>query len=193
MPEPLAALLARYGYAVVFAGVFLENVGLPVPGETALLAAGFLAQRGTFSLPWVIGLGIAAAILGDNLGYWIGRLGGRRLAERHGRLVGLTPARLASLEAFFARHGPGTVFFARFLSGLRVFAAPVAGMSRLPWSRFLLYNAAGAIVWATAVGSVGYLFGRNWGLLEHWVGRVGLFGLAVALALVALARRPRRS
>jgi membrane protein DedA with SNARE-associated domain len=191
MPETLAALLARYGYAVVFAGVFLENLGVPVPGETALLAAGVLAQRGTFSLPRVIGLGIAAAILGDNLGYWIGRRRGRRLAERHGRLVGLTPVRLASLDAFFVRHGARMVFFARFVSGLRVLAPLFAGMSGLPWPRFLLYNAAGALVWTTAVGSVGYLFGQSWGLLERWVGRIGLLGagLVIALALIALARR----
>ncbi len=170
MPERLAALLGRYGYAAIFLGVLLENAGVPVPGETVLLAGGFFAQRGTFSLPWVIGVAIAAAILGDNLGYWIGRRGGRRLAERHGRVVGLTPARLAALDAFFGRYGARTVFFARFVSGLRVFAALTAGMSRLPWPRFVAYNAAGAVVWATAVGLAGYLFGRSWRLLERSVG-----------------------
>lgn len=194
MPEWLAGLLGRYGYAVVFVGVLLESAGVPVPGETVLLAAAFFAQRGTFSLPWVIGLAIAAGILGDNLGYWIGRRGGRRLAERHGRLVGLTRARLVALDAFFAQHGAKTVFFARFISGLRVFAALFAGMSRLPWPRFLVYNMAGAVAWATAVGLAGYLFGQSWELLERWVGRAGLFavGLVLALGLIALVYRHGR-
>ncbi len=152
MPESLALLVGRYGYVVVFFGVFLENAGLPVPGETVLLATAFFAHQGTLSLSWVIGLAVAAAILGDNLGYWIGRRGGRPLAARHGRLVGLTPARIAMLEAFFSRHGAKTVFLARFVTGLRVFAALFAGMSGLPWRRFLFFNAAGAVTWATTVG-----------------------------------------
>lgn len=194
MPEWLTTLLGRYGYAVIFVGVLLESAGVPVPGETVLLGGAFFAQQGIFRLPWVIGLAIAAAILGDNLGYWIGHQGGRQLAERHGRLVGLTPARLATLDAFFAQHGAKTVFFGRFVSGLRVFAAFFAGMNRLPWPRFLLYNAAGAVAWATTVGLVGYLFGQSWALLERWVGRAGLFvaGLAVALVLIGLVYRHRR-
>ncbi len=184
MPEWLAGLLGRYGYAVVFVGVLLESAGVPVPGETVLLAGAFFAQQGILRLPWVIGLGIAAAILGDNLGYWIGHQGGRHLAERHGHLVGLTPARLAALDAFFAQHGAKTVFFGRFISGLRVFAAFFAGISRLPWPTFLFYNAAGALVWATTVGLVGYLFGQSWALLERWSGRASLFGLGLVGALV---------
>src|SRR6266852_1391693 len=186
MPESLALVLARYGYFVVFFGVFLENAGLPVPGETVLLAAAFFPHQGTLSLPWVIGVAVIAAILGDNLGYWIGRRGGRPLAARHGKLVGLTPARLAALEDFFNRHGPKTIFLARFVTGLRVFAALFAGMSQLPWSRFVFYNATGAVTWATAVGVAGYLFGGSWDLLHRWLGRAGLFGIGLAIALVVL-------
>lgn len=192
MPEWLAHLLGRYGYAIVFGGVLLENAGLPVPGETVLLAAAFFAHQGAFALPKVIGVAVAAAILGDNLGYWIGRRGGRALAERHGRLVGLTAPRLAALDAFFDRHGAATVFLARFVSGLRVFAALFAGMSGLPWPRFLVYNAAGALAWATTVGVAGYLFGQSWGALERWIGRTGLFGVALAIALVVIALMRRR-
>ena len=165
-----------------------------MPGETLLLAGAFLAARGLLSLPAVIGLAALAAILGDNAGYWIGRRGGRPLLERRGRLVGLTPERLAALDAFFARHGAATVLFARFVTGLRVFAALFAGVSRLPWRRFLLYNAAGAVGWATAVGLAGFFFGESWRLLERWVGRTGLFavGLAAAVGLVVLARRHGR-
>src|SRR5262249_51656620 len=183
--------LSQYGYPIVFLGVLLENAGVPVPGETILLAAGFLAHQGVFSLPWVIGLAVVAAILGDNAGYWIGRRGGRPLGARDGPFVGLTPARLVALDAFFARHGVKTVFFARFVTGIRVFAALFAGISRLPWRWFLVYNAAGALTWATAVGMAGALFGQSWNLLQRWVGRAGLFavGAIVAFALVLLSRR----
>jgi len=187
MPEPLVALLTRYGYAAVFVGVLIENAGVPVPGETVLLAAAFFAQRGTLARPWVIGLAVAGAILGDNVGYWIGRRGGRPLLGRHGHLVGLTPARLAVLGGFFSRHGARTILFARFVTGLRVFAALFEGVSGVPWPWFLFYNAAGAVTWATMVGLAGYLFGQSWGVLERWVGRAGLFGIGLVLALVLLA------
>src|SRR5256712_8038674 len=191
MPVLLANLLARYGYAIVFLGVFLESAGVPVPGETVLLAAGFFASQGTFALPWVIGLGIGAAILGDNVGYWIGRRAGRPPVERDGRLLGLTPRRIPAVDAFFQSHGARTVFLARFVTGLRVVAALFAGVARLPWSEFLLYNAAGALVWATTVTLAGYFFGRSWELLHRWFGRAALFAaaLAIALVVVALARR----
>lgn len=195
MPDAIAALLERYGYAVVFVGVLLENAGIPVPGETLLLAGTFFAARGVLSFPVVVGLATLAAVLGDNAGYWIGRRAGRPLVERYGGFLGLTPGRLAALDGFFARHGAMAVLFARFVTGLRVFAAVFAGVSRFPWPRFVLYNAAGAVGWATAVGLVGFYFGRSWSLLERWVGRTGLFalGLAAALGLVVLARRHGRA
>src|SRR3979411_6786 len=120
MPDWLLSLFSRYGYAVVFGGVFRENPGLPVPGETALLAGAALAHYGQLSLPRVIVTAIAAATLGDNLGFFIGRRGGRRAAARHAWGIGLTRARLAEFDRFFARHGPKTVFAARFITGLRV-------------------------------------------------------------------------
>ena len=193
MPEWLRLALSQYGYAIVFLGVLLENAGVPVPGETILLAAGFLAHQGLFSLPWVIALAVAAAMLGDNAGYWVGHRAGRPLVERYGPLVGLTPARLAVLDTFFTRHGAKTVFLARFVTGVRVFAAVFAGISGMPWRSFLLYNAAGALTWATAVALVGHLFGQSWGLLHRWAGRAGLFAVAavVAVALIVLSRQYR--
>src|SRR5438094_9772093 len=113
MPALLANLLARYGYAIVFLGVFLESAGVPVPGETVLLAAGFFASQGTFALPWVIGLGIGAAILGDNVGYWIGRRAGRPLVERDVRLVGLTRRRIEEVDAFYQLDRARTVLHGR--------------------------------------------------------------------------------
>jgi membrane protein DedA with SNARE-associated domain len=193
VPEWLLDLFARYGYAVVFAGVFLENTGLPVPGETMLLAGGALAHLGRLSLPWVIVIAIAGATLGDNLGFFIGRRGGRRIAERHGWRVGFTRGRLGEFDRFFDRHGAKTVFIARFITGLRVVGAVMAGGSDMPWSTFLVYNASGAIVWATVVAVAGYALGQSWALLEEWVGRASLIGLLVAAALVASWVLRRRS
>lgn len=187
MPDWLYDLFARYGYAVVFGGVFLENTGLPVPGETMLLAGAALAQYGWLSLPRVILTAIVAAILGDNLGFGIGRWCGRGLAERYGGVVGLTPARLAQFDRFFHRHGGRTVFIARFITGLRVFGALLAGASGLRWTTFLLYNAAGAVVWSTAVAFAGYSLAYSWDTLERWIGRTGLIGLALALAIATIA------
>lgn len=193
MPQWLHDLFSRYGYAVVFLGVFLENTGLPVPGETALLAGAALAHFGELSLVRVILVAMAAATLGDNLGFLIGRRGGRQFIERFGGRIGLTAKRLRQFDRFFDRHGARTVFIARFITGLRVFGAVLAGASRLRWREFLIYNAAGAMVWCTVIGIAGYTLGHSWQLLEKWIGRTGLIGLAavVVLAAIAVARSRR--
>ena len=193
MPEWIVDLFARYGYVVVFVGVFLENTGLPVPGETALLAGAALAHYGRLSLPRVIVTAIAAAILGDNLGFLIGRRLGRGLIERHGWRIGLTKFRLDQFNKFFARHGAKTVFIARFITGLRVFCAVLAGASHLRWPTFLFYNAAGAIVWSTAIAFTGYSLAYSWDTLERWIGRSGLIALALvaAIGLIAFLRARR--
>ena len=195
MPEWLLSLFARYGYAVVFAGVFLENTGLPVPGETALLAGAALAHNGQLSLLWVIVNAIAGATLGDNLGFFIGRRGGRRIAERHGWRIGLTPDRLAEFDRFFHRHGPKAVFAARFITGLRVVGAVLAGGSGMAWPTFLFFNATGAVVWCTAVAFAGYSLAYSWQTLERWIGRTSLIALALVVAIGAVglvrARRNR--
>lgn len=194
MPSWLLDLFARYGYWVVFVGVMLENAGLPVPGETALVAGGALAHLGRLSFTWVVIIAMCGAILGDNLGFLIGRHGGRALAERHGWRVGLTPARLTLFDQFFERHGARTVFIARFVTGLRVFGAVLAGASGLRWPKFLFYNATGAIVWSLAVASAGYALARSWDTLERWIGRTGLIGLAIAAVLVIVGvMRARRT
>lgn len=194
MPAWLLDLFGRYGYAVVFGGVFLENTGLPVPGETALLAGAALAHGGQLSLPIVILTAIAGATLGDNLGFFIGRRGGRRIAERHGWRIGLTPARLADFDRFFEQHGPKTVFAARFITGLRVVGAVLAGGSGMAWPVFLFYNATGAIVWCTTVAFAGYSLAYSWDTLERWIGRTGLIALLLVIAAgVIAALRARRT
>ena len=193
MPAWLLDLFARYGYAVVFGGVFLENTGVPVPGETALLAGAALAHYGQLSLTRVIVTAIVAAILGDNLGFFIGRRGGRRIAERHGWRIGLTAERLAEFDRFFQQHGAKTVFAARFITGLRVVGAVLAGGSGMKWPVFLVYNATGAVVWCTVIAFAGYSLAYSWETLERWIGRSGLIALAAlaALGLFALLRARR--
>jgi membrane protein DedA with SNARE-associated domain len=195
VPSWLTDLFARYGYFVVFFGVLLENAGIPVPGETILLAGAALALFGHLSLVWVVTIAIAGAVLGDNIGFLIGRRGGRRLLERHGRLLGLTKQRLNQFDAFFARHGAKTVFIARFVTGLRVVGAVLAGASTLPWGRFLIFNAAGAVAWATTFGAVGYALGYSWETIERWLGHLGLVFLVVlaVVAVFAVGRSRRRS
>ena len=193
MPAWLTDLFARYGYFVVFFGVLLENAGLPVPGETILLAGAALARFGHLSLPYVVATAAAGAVLGDNVGFFIGRRGGRVLLERHGGRLGLTPARLDQFDAFFARHGAKTVFIARFVTGLRVVGAILAGASRLAWGRFLIFNAAGAVAWSVTFGVVGYLLGYSWETIERWIGHLGLvFLIVLAVAGIAAIVRSRR-
>ena len=191
MPQWIVDLFARYGYATVFFGVFLENTGLPVPGETMVLAGGALSHFGHLSLGWVMASAMSGAVLGDNLGFFIGRRGGRRFLERHGGRIGITRARLADFDRFFDRHGARTVFVARFITGLRVFCAVLAGSSEMSWRTFLFFNATGAVVWSVTIAVVGYALGHSWETLERWIGRSGLLGLFVVGALIIFWIRRR--
>ena len=174
-------LIETYGLAILFVLIALESAGIPLPGETALVTAAVLASRGHFDLAAVIAVAAAAAIVGDNGGYWAGRLGGRRLLERWRWLQRWSSRVLPWAERFFARHGGKTVFLARFIAVLRVTAAWMAGVSRMPWWRFLVWNAAGGIVWAIGVGLLAYFAGRA---VAEAFGRYGLFGAGAAIALV---------
>jgi undecaprenyl-diphosphatase len=192
-------LIEQYGYLLVFFGVMVESMGVPLPGETILISAGILAQRGHLGLGDAILFGILGAVVGDQIGYWIGREGGRPFILRYGRYVFITPQRLGRAEAFFARHGGGAVFMARFFSGLRVFGALVAGTSHMRWSRFFLYNALGGAVWATAVVLAGYFLGSSIRAVERWTGQasvlllaLGVLALVMYLAYRWVLRHPER-
>lgn len=182
----IAALIERYGYVVLFVLVGLESVGVPMPGETALLTAAAFAAAGRLHIALVIVVAAAGAILGDNGGYWIGRRGGIALARRYGRLVRLDASRLERAHAFFERHGAPTVFFGRFIALLRTWAALLAGVGEMRYATFMLYNALGGVAWAGVYGAIGYLFGRNLARVERWIGDAGwwLAG-AVAAGIVA--------
>jgi membrane protein DedA with SNARE-associated domain len=187
----LVNAFASYGLAVIVVAIYCEGCGIPLPGETVLLAGGFFARQGSLSLGWVLAAAFLAAAAGDNTGYWIGRRGGRGLVERHGRWVGLTAGRLEAIAGFYQRHGAKTILIARFLSGVRAFAPLFAGISRIPWRRFAAIDAAACLLWASAVGVVGYAFGESWGRVEHWVGRAGLSLLVLAAGLLLLRASER--
>src|ERR1700720_3608834 len=175
-----------YGFAVIVIAIYLEGCGVPLPGETVLLAGGFFAGQGSLPLLGVLVAAFLAAVAGDNSGYWIGRRGGRALVERHGRWVGLTAQRLESIAGFYDRHGAKTILIARFLSGVRAFAPLFAGISRIPWRRYAAVDAVACLLWSTAVGLVGYAFGESWQHIEHWIGRAGLSLWVLAIELTVL-------
>jgi membrane protein DedA with SNARE-associated domain len=187
----MLSLIERYGYLIVFLGVTLEGVGIPLPGETVLIAAGALAHRGSLTLWETMVMGSLGAVMGGQAGYYVGRFGGRPFVLRWGRHTFITPERLGRAETFFEQHGGKAVFFARFITGLRVFGALVAGMSRMSWGKFTLYSVLGGVVWATAAVALGYFLWASIGLVEHWIGRISLL-LVAALVLVVILRRSYR-
>lgn len=175
-----------YGLAAVFLTILLESAGVPLPGETALIAASVLASQGSFSLLSVIVVAAAAGIIGDNAGYWIGRTAGRQLLMRWRPVARYMETMLPSAERFFVRHGGKAVFLARFVFGLRVIGALVAGIAGMEWWRFLAWNAAGAVAWATSVALVAYWLGET---VAKAVGRYGVLGGAVVIVVAAVLYR----
>jgi len=171
------------GLPLLFAVVLIESFGIPVPGETALIAFGVLAAQGHYSIASVIAIAAAGAIVGDNLGYWlIGRLGGRALFGRWRWLNQYSDRVLPRAESLMARHGGKTVFFGRFVSILRYTVAWVAGLSRMSWWRFLFWNAAGGIAWAASVGLIAYYGGQA---AASAIQSYGLYaGIAVVFAII---------
>lgn len=184
-------LLLQYGLWLLFVAVAIESAGVPIPGETALVTAAYFARPGQhhWSLLSVIVVAAAGAIVGDNIGYALGRFGGRALIERFGFIRRYAERALPPAERFFARHGPKAVFFGRFVSLLRVTAAWLAGLSHMQWWRFLLWNAAGGILWATGFSVLAYYAGKA---VADAVNRYGLYavvGLVIVGVLGFLALR----
>jgi membrane protein DedA with SNARE-associated domain len=158
--DTIKPLIAQHGYLAVFCIVTLECVGVPIPGETALvLAAIFAGATGLLDINLVIALAAAGAILGGNVGFWAGRRFGLPLLLNHGGKVGFSDQRIRLGQYLFAHHGAKIVFFGRFVALLRIFAAFLAGANRFGWGQFLFYNATGAVVWAAVFGVGGYAFG----------------------------------
>jgi len=194
--ELLRGFVAQYGYWAVGITLLLENAGIPVPGETVLLLASFLAySQHELSLPWVIVVAICAATVGDNLGFLIGSRGGRPFLDRYRATFRIAPEVVERGEKLFARYGAATVFFARFLFGLRIIAGPLAGVLRMPWKRFAVWNVLGAALWVVVIATIGYKFGQHWDKVMSVLERLNVAAAVVAIcvALVLWFWRSRRS
>lgn len=188
--EGVRHFVVDYGYLAVFLGIFLEDFGLPTPGETMLIAGAILASHGSLNIMWLLPIAWAAAVCGDSVGYIIGAKGGNKLLTRYGEKIGITEERLQKVEAFFERYGDIVVVFARFFIILRQFNGIVAGTLEMPWPRFLVYNAIGAALWVGFWGGATYWLGRRF--FEYlrsfgWGGHLLL--IAVAIAVIAILAR----
>ncbi|HSR23850.1 MAG TPA: DedA family protein [Candidatus Eisenbacteria bacterium] len=192
MEVDIRSIADAIGYPAAALGILIESAGVPFPGETMLLAVAAYAAQGALDIRLVVALGALGALLGADLGYTIGYFGGRPFVERMGRLMRIGPAHFARSELFFARYGGLTILFARFLLGLRTWAAVMAGMSRMPFWTFQLFSAVGAVAWAIAIGGVGFSLGANWVLVERLVRYLGIGGLVFVAAVIAAVLLLRR-
>jgi membrane protein DedA with SNARE-associated domain len=182
----LAPVLNQYGYLAVGGFVTLEDFGVPLPGETILIAAAVYAGAGKLNIYAVIAIGFVAAVIGDNIGYLIGSYGGRRVVERYGKYVFITPERYEKAERFFQKRGGGIVIVARFIEGLRQLNGIIAGTSSMPWHRFVIFNAIGAALWVGCWASVGYFAGDNIDVIYHQINEYSLYVL-IGIVVVAAA------
>jgi membrane protein DedA with SNARE-associated domain len=177
-------LIEHYGYAIVVLLVGAEGIGLPLPGETALLTAAALSARGHLSLPWVILAAACGVAIGGCGGYWIGRTGGTAVVTRYGKWVGINTRELDRARSFFERHGIAAVFTGRFLPVIRILTGIVAGITAMPFKRFAAVNAVAGVVWSILFGVLGYEFSRNMFRFEHEYGRPVMI-IIVILGLAA--------
>jgi len=190
----LQHFLVSYGYWAVFVFVAIESIGIPFPGETMLLVAAIDAGKThQLSIVLVIVAATCGAILGDNLGFWIGREGGYRLVRRYGRYIGFNERRVKVGLYLFRKHGGKIVFFGRFVAVLRAWAAFLAGVNRMQWSRFLLFNALGGVIWATLYGLGGYFLGEEIHRLTGPAGTVTIvLAVLIIIAFLIFVRRNER-
>jgi membrane protein DedA with SNARE-associated domain len=189
-------LLEHYGYLGVGGMLFLEDFGVPVPGEIMLIAAAVFAGAGQMNIAVVFLVAVLAAVIGDNIGFIVGHFGGRPLAERFGRYVFLTPERLDRAEKYFNAHGGKVVTIARFIDGLRQINGLLAGIAGMHWLKFLGYNALGAVLWVGTWCGLGYLAGEN--IVEIYDGferykwyAIGALAVVVAIVIIRRVRRSR--
>ncbi len=192
-----------WGYLAIFFGIMLENAGIPAPGELIIIAGAVLSGKGAevltgaaapLQIQYVYLWAVAGAILGDNMGYWVGATGGRALFLRLFRYFGVTEAKLERAEKAFEGRSDWAVFFGRFVTILRIFAGPMAGMIRMPYPRFVFFNAAGAIVWVAVVAGLSYVFSEELDLILKVLKRLGYVGLVFFTGLFGyvLIRRYRK-
>jgi membrane protein DedA with SNARE-associated domain len=187
--QQLQGLLSQWGYGVIFAAMLLESAGVPLPGETVTLLGGYAAGSGQLNVLAVMAAAASGAILGDNLGYWVGRRAGWPLLLRVGRLLGRSPEQMDRLRSQFLRHAGKSVLMGRFVAVLRVLAGPMAGAVGMPYGRFLLCNCVGGILWAVTMVGLAWLGGR-WIPFERMVEGVMQFGLGALLLLAVILLIP---
>lgn len=191
----LVARLGHWSYLIIFAAAALECAafaGLLVPGESLVLASGFFAHRGILELDAVLAAVAFGAVIGDNVGYYLGRRLGRNWLLRRGSRFGIRQRRLAQVEAFFQRQGPKAVFFGRFVGFARALVPFVAGASRMSYRKFAMYDAFGAVLWTVGFVTLGYVLGASWYLAEKWIGRAGLIVAGIMVLVVGLSWLRRR-
>jgi membrane protein DedA with SNARE-associated domain len=189
-PATATALLQQWGYGLVFAAMLLENAGLPLPGETITLLGGYAAGSGELNGFGVVAAAFAGAVLGDNIGYWVGRRLGWNFMLRVGRLLRQSPEQLERLRSSFLRHAGKSVFLGRFVAVLRVLAGPMAGAVGMPYRNFLLCNTAGALAWSSTMVGLAWICGR-WIPFSQMAAGVVEFGLGLLLIVVVVLLLPR--
>ncbi len=184
--DTLQELARLYGYWAVFIGIAIENMGIPLPGETIVIVGGFLAGSGELNYWLVLSSAIAGAILGDNFGYWVGRFGGWQLLVKIGRVFGLQEQQLEQAKDRYSRNAIQAVFFGRFVTLLRIFAGPLAGITQMPYKQFLLCNSGGAAVWATTIVSLSFFLGKIVSLerIVGWTAQIGVVALLLVVAFL---------
>ena len=184
--DTLQEVARLYGYWAVFVGIALENTGIPLPGETIVIVGGFLAGSGELNYGLVLTTAIAGAVLGDSFGYWVGRTGGWELLVKIGRIFGIQEQQLEQAKDRYSENAFQAVFFGRFITILRIFAGPLAGITRMPYKQFLLCNFGGAAVWATTIVSLSYFLGKVVALeqIVSWVAQAGVGALLLVITVV---------
>jgi membrane protein DedA with SNARE-associated domain len=181
--DTLQEIAHIYGYWTVFFGIAIENMGIPLPGETIVIVGGFLAGSGELNYWLVLGSAIAGAVLGDNFGYWVGRVGGWQLLVKVGNVFRIQEQQLEQAKDRYSQNAAQAVFFGRFVTILRIFAAPLAGITQMPYKQFLLCNFGGATVWCTTIVTLAYFLGKVVTLEEivSWVTQFGIGALVVII------------
>ena len=184
--DTLQELARLYGYWAVFIGIAIENMGIPLPGETIVIIGGFLAGSGELNYWLVLSSAIAGAILGDNFGYWVGRFGGWQLLVKIGRVFGLQEQQLEQAKERYSKNAVQAVFFGRFVTLLRIFAGPLAGITQMPYKQFLLCNSGGAAVWSTTIVSLSFFLGKIVSLeqIVDWTAQIGVVALLLVVAFL---------
>lgn len=186
--DNIQEIARQYGYWAVFMGIALENTGIPIPGETITIVGGFLAGSGELDYWRVLGIAIAGAVLGDNFGYWIGRLGGWPFLVKVGSLFKISPRQLEAVKNQFSKNAARAVFFGRFVALLRIFAGPMAGIAQMPYASFLAFNLGGAAVWASIMVTLSFFVGRLVPLhqLIHWIAQFSVLALIAVIGWVVV-------